>query len=201
MSSRRRFLVGVFAVLGHVRIRSRIIYLPLALAVVFLTGCDFARGKVSVVSLSDPRLAPMLQAMAAGDRSSMGFSSIPTNAAVYLVNRPLRRDAAITIFDTEALYQNIYRDIEFRQTATGYVWEYEIEFHPGPRTFKQSDHTAHEEIYIIYDATGISGVTPNKVHVRYEGPNSRLDNGRFPSGKDLTLEEVRPVLEEWRRKR
>ena len=143
----------------------------------------------------------MLQAMAAVDRTAMGFSSIPSNAVVYLVNRPLRRDAAITIFDTEALYQEIYRDVEFRQTATGYVWEYEIELHPGPRTFKQSGHTAHEKIYLIYDATGISGVTSNKVHVRYEGPDNRLDNGRFPSGRDLALEEVRPVLEEWSRKR
>jgi hypothetical protein len=141
--------------------------------------------------------------MAASDRSSMGFSSIPSNAVVYLINPPLPRcrDADIRIFDTEALYQDIYRYVQFRQTATGYVWEYEMEVHPGPRTFKQSGHTAHEEIDIIYDATGISGWTPNKVHVRYHGPTDLFSGSRFPDGKDLTLDEVRPVLEEWRQKR
>lgn len=175
--------------------------LALVLGAVFLSGCDDPKGGIYICSISDPRLAPMLQAMAAVDRGSMGFSAIPTNAVIYLVNHPERRDAAMRIFNTEALYQGVYRDLEFRKTATGYIWEFEIECQPGPTTFKQSGHTAHEEIYIIYDATGISGVTPNQVHVRYHGPDNPLDRGRFPSGKDLELEQVRPVLEEWRQKR
>ena len=141
--------------------------------------------------------------MGASDRNSMGFSSIPSNAVVYLINRPRGRDADIRIFDTEALYQDIHRYIGFRQTATGYVWECETEVHPGPKTFKQSGHTAHEEISLMYDVTWMSGLTPNKLHVRYHGPweGDRSNGGRFSSGKDLTLDEVRPVLEEWTQKR
>jgi hypothetical protein len=188
--------------LSHIR------HFALVLAAVSLTGCDSSTG-ISVASLSDPRVAPLLQAMAASDRSSMGFSSVPSNAVVYLINPPLprRRDADIRMFDTEALYQDVYRYVQFRQTATGYVWEFEMEVHPGPKTFFQSGntdhqwHTAHEEISISYDTTGSSGVTPNKVHVRYHGPTDLFSGSRLPDGKDLTLDEVRPVLEEWRQKR
>ena len=139
--------------------------------------------------------------MAASDRSSMGFSSIPSNAVVYLINRPRGRDADIRIFDTEALYEDIYRYVGFRQTATGYVWECEVEVHPGPRTFKQGGHTAHEEINLMYDATWGLGLTPNKVHVRYHGPFDLLSGERFPNGRDLSLDEVRPVLQDWGQKR
>ena len=68
----------------------------------------------------------------------------------------------------------------------------EFETHPGPRTFTQSGHTAHEQISIIYDTTGIFWVTPNKLHVQYNGLDSRIADR-----KDLTLDEVRPVLAEW----
>ena len=173
---------------------SHILHLLLAVGVVFLSGCDSGTGKVS---LTDPALAPMLQAMAAVDRAALGFTPIPTNAMVHLDSRSgARYDAMLIIFDTPARYHGVYRNIEFGKTATGYKWLREFETHPGPMTFRQSGHTAHEEISIIYDATGISGVTPNKLHVYYHGPDSRLI-----SGKDLTLDEVRPILAEWSQKR
>lgn len=139
----------------------------------------------------------MLQAIAVGDRAALGFTSIPTNALVYLDSHPnTRRDVEIIIFDTPALYNDIHRNIEFRKTATSYEWLREFETHPGPRTFKQSGHTAHETISISYDTTGISGGTTNKLHVNYHGFDSRL-----VSGKELTLDEVRPILAEWSQKR
>jgi hypothetical protein len=176
----------------------RIIHLLLAVAVVFLSGCAFVAGKVS---LSDPALAPMLQAIAAVDRAALGFTPIPTNAVVFLDSRPAalsgeRYDATLIIFDTPARYGGVYRNIEFRKMATGYKWLREFETHPGPRTFNQSGHTAHEEISIIYDTTGISGVTPNKLHVHYNGFDSRIADR-----KDLTLDEVRPILAEWSQRR
>jgi len=175
------------------RTMSRIIHLLLAVTVVFLSGCDFVTGKVL---LSDPQLAPMLQAIAAVDRAALGFTPIPTNAVVHLDSRPgARYDAMLAIYNTTALYDGIYRNIEFRKTATGYKWLREFETHPGPKTFKQSGHTAHETISIIYDTTGILGVTPNKLHVYYDGFDSRI-----VSGKDLTLDEVRPILAEWSQK-
>jgi hypothetical protein len=164
------------------------------IAAIYLTGWYFG---TRTVSLSDPRLAPMLQAIAAVDRAALGFTPIPTNAVVYLDSRPsTRSDANLCIYDTLALYGGIHRNIEFRKTATGYEWLREFETHPGPRTFTQSGHTAHEEIFIAYDTTGISGVMPNKLHVYYHG-----SDGRIVSAKDLTLDEVRPFLAEWSQKR
>jgi hypothetical protein len=163
-------------------------HLLLAVTVVFLSGCDTGK-----LSLSAPALAPMLQAIAAVDRAALGFTPIPTNAEVHLDRRSDGRyDAMLIIFDTPARYGGVYRNIEFRKMATGYKWLREFETHPGPRTFTQSGHTAHEEISIIYDSTGISGVTPNKLHVHYNGFDSRIADR-----KALTLDEVRPVLAEW----
>lgn len=171
----------------------RAFFLIELLVAVFLSGCGFATGKDL---LSDPKLAPMLQAMAAVDRAALGLTPIPTNALVYLDIHPgARHDATLVVFDTSARYHGVYRNIEFRKTATGYTWLREFETHPGPRTFTQSGHTAHEEIFISYDTTGISGVTPNKLHVSYHGPDSRM-----VSGKELTLDEVGPILIEWSQK-
>ena len=185
--------------LAHIRrTMPHSVHLLLAVTVVFLSGCDTGK-----VSLSDPQLAPMLKAIAAVDRAALGLTPIPTNAEVHLYSRSdARYDAMLIIFDTPALYAGVHRNIEFRKTATGYKWLREFETHPGPMTFKQLGntdhqlHTAHEEISIIYDTTGISGVTPNKLHVYYHGPDSRI-----VSGKDLSLDNVRPFLAEWSQKR
>ena len=135
----------------------------------------------------------MLQAMAAVDRAALGFTPLPTNAVVHLDRRSgARYDAILIIFDTPARYHGVYRNIEFGKTATGYKWLREFETHPGPRTFNQSGHTAHEEISITYDTTGISGVRPNKLYVHYNGFDSRIADR-----EDLTLDEVRPILAEW----
>jgi hypothetical protein len=171
----------------------RIIYPFLALATVFLPGCG---NKTRTLSISDPQLAPILQAVAASDRATLGFSSIPTNAVVYLDSRSdVRHDVNIIVFDSPALYYDIHRDIELRKTETGYQWIRELETHPGPKTFTQSGHTKHEEIYIAYDTTQVMGITPNKLHIHYEGPGSQ-----FASGKELKLDQVRPFLAEWSQK-
>src|ERR1035437_7907917 len=139
----------------------------IAIAVIYLAGWYFG---TRMISLSDPRLAPMLQAIDASDRVALGFSSIPTNAVVYLHSHSdARSDVGIIVFDSPALYYEIYRGIEFRKTETGYKWIRELETHPGPNTFKQSGHTKHEEIYIAYDTTEVMGITPNKLHIHYEG--------------------------------
>ena len=170
-----------------------IVYLFLVLPIMFLTGCG---SKTRTLSISDPQLAPILQAIDASDRAALGFSSIPTNAVIHLDSRSdARHDVEIIVFDSPALYYDIYRNIEFRKTETGYKWIRELESHPGPKTFTQSGHTKHEEIYIAYDITEVMGITPNKLHIHYEGPASP-----FTSGKEITLDQVRPVLAEWSQK-
>jgi hypothetical protein len=54
-----------------------IVHLSFALTVVALSGCGFVPEKVS---LSDPRVTPLLQAAASFDRVTYGFIPIPTNA-------------------------------------------------------------------------------------------------------------------------
>jgi hypothetical protein len=169
------------------------IHLLLAVAVVFLSGCDTGK-----VSLSDPRLASMLQAIAAVDRAALGFTPIPTNAVVHLHGAGAGYDAMLIIYDTPALQAGVYRNIGFRKTGTAYKWIFEQEIHPGPGTFKQLGntdhqwHTAHEFIVITYDTVGMLGVTPGKLCVAYDGRDSRIADR-----KDLTLDEVSPILAEW----
>ena len=172
----------------------------IGLSIVFLSGCGAQTKKLS---LSDPRLAPMLQAMAAVDRAALGFTPIPTNAMALLVTRPVAGfDAMLNIFDTPALNAGVHRVIGFRKTATGYKWILEQETHPGPKTFSQAGntdhrwHTAHESIIITYDTRGTLGTTPGKLAVYYSGPDTRMANR-----KDLTLDEVRPILLDWSQKR
>jgi len=145
----------------------------------------------------------MLQAIAAVDRAALGFASIPTNAVVLLVGRPVAGyDAMLCVFDTPALNAGIHRTIGFRKTATGYKWILEQEIHPGPKTFIQSGnkdrqwHTAHEWIIITYETESLMGHPPGKLCVDYDGPDSRV-----AKRKDLTLDEVRPILAEWTQKR
>ena len=172
----------------------RISHLILALSVVFLSGCG---SKSRTLSISDAQLSSELQAMAASDRAALGFSPIPTNAVVHLDSRSdARRDVEILIFDSPKLYSDIYRNVEFRKTESGYKWIRELECYPGPKTFTQSGHTKHEAIYIAYDTTGAMGIASNTLHIHYEGPESP-----FTSGTELTLDQVRPVLTEWSQKR
>ncbi len=138
----------------------------------------------------------MLQAIAAVDRAALGFTPIPTNAVALLVNRPVAGyDAMLNVFDTPALNAGVHRTIGFRKTATGYKWILEQETHPGPNTFTQSGHTAHEWILISYETERLTGRPPGKLCVDYTGPDSRIADR-----KDLTLDEIRPILAEWTQK-
>lgn len=145
------------------RTMSRIIHLFLPVTVVFLSGCDFVTGKVS---LSDPALAPMLQAIAAVDRAALGFSPIPTNAVVHLDSRSgARYDAMLHIYNTPALHDGIHRIIEFRKTATGYKWILEAGNSPRPEDIHpERPYIARVDCYHLRDR-GPNG-TPARQAVR-----------------------------------
>jgi hypothetical protein len=176
------------------------IYPFLAILIVCLTGCGRKTRTASfsdpqLIPISDPQLAPFIQAIHASDGASLGFSSIPADAAVYLhSDSNARRDVEIMVFNSPAQYNDIYRDIEFRKTDTGYKWIREMEIHPGPKTF-MGKHNKHEEIDIAYDTSDVYGITSNKLFIHYEGPVSP-----FASGKEVTLDEARQVLAKWSQK-
>jgi hypothetical protein len=169
----------------------RIAHLVLLLTTVALSGCGFVPEKVS---LTDPRLAPLLQAIAAVDRASFGFTPISTDADVRLESRPRAGyDAMLHI------YASTSRTIAFRKDTAGYRWIGEQEIHRGPKTHTTPDGTFNEEIVISYEleriTPGATGVPLRQVHVSYHGEDRRLAH-RY----DLTLDEVRPILAEWRQK-
>lgn len=180
------------AELGVVRPFSRVM-LRIASALLILTtaalsGCGFVPEKVL---LTDPRLAPMLQAIAAVDRASLGFTPIATNADVRLESRPRAGyDAMLHI------YSGTSRTIAFRKDTAGYRWIGEQEIHKGPKTYTTPDGTFNEQIVISYEleriTPGATGVPLRQIKVSYAG-----EDGRLVHRYDLTLGDVKPILAEW----
>jgi len=149
-----------------------------------LASCSFFPEKVS---WNDTRLAPMLKAIDAVDRSSLGFTSIDRTSTVRLENRPRAGyDAMLHINGHTS------RTIAFRKTPEGYKWIHEQETYSGPRTYTTVDGTFHEQIVVTYGTEAVSGHAPNKLHVQYFGEDSRLTENR-----SLALEQVRPIIAEW----
>jgi hypothetical protein len=149
-----------------------------------LASCGFGPQKVS---WEDTRLAPLLKAIDAVDRSSLGFTSIDPTSTFRLENRPRAGyDAMLHI------YGHTSRAIAFRKTSEGYKWIHEQEIYSGPRTYTTVDGTFHEQIIVTYGTEAVSGHAPNKLHIEYWGEDSRL-----PANQPLTLEQVRPIIAEW----
>lgn len=141
------------------------------------------------VSWSDPRLAPMLAAIAAVDRASLGFTPIDRSSIVRLESDPRAGyDAMLHIEGRTS------RTVAFRRNAGGYEWIHEQEIHTGPKTYESPDGTLDEQIVVTYERQRISGHEPGKLHVEYWGEDPRL-----PANQPLTLDQVRPILAEWDR--
>lgn len=155
-------------------------------ALVFvIVACDFVPEKVT---WGDPRLVPMLKAIEAVDRSSLGFTPIQPNATVSLESRPRAQyDAMLHI------YGDTSRTIAFRKIGNEYKWISEQEAYTGPKTYETPDGTLREQIVITFGTESVSGHEPNKLHVEYWGEDPRLVGRR-----NLTLKQVFPIIEEWK---
>lgn len=151
-----------------------------------LASCGFVPEKVS---WSDPRLAPMLQAIAAVDRAALGFTPIASTSSVRLELRSGGGyDAMLHIAGATS------RTVAFRKTPGGYQWIHEQESHTGPKTYTTADGTLQERISVTYGTAPISGHAPNQLHIVYWGEDPRL-----PAHRPLTLEQVRPIIAEWKK--
>jgi len=157
-------------------VRSLLLVLLLAVA----TACGFVPEKVS---LTDPRVKPMLDAMALVDRASLGFTAVESDADIRIELRSqFGYDAMLHVSGTTR------RTIAFRRKGAGYEWIGEQERHEGPKTYDSPDGTFRESITITNEIVPLSGGT----RITYTGPDPRLENR-----SDLTLDDVRPILEEW----
>src|SRR4051812_27869093 len=101
---------------------------PIAALMLLLPSCGFIPEKVS---WSDPRLSPLLKAIDAVDRASLGFTPIDRSSIVRLESRPQAKYDAMLHIDGKTS-----RTIAFRRTPEGYKWIHEQEIHTGPRTYK-----------------------------------------------------------------
>jgi hypothetical protein len=138
--------------------------------------------------MSDPRLVPFIKAIGAVDRTHLGFSPISTNARVQLdEGAKMPCDALLHI------YADTSRTVAFRKMPGGYRWIAETEEHYGPKNYTNIDGTLQEELVVSYQAEQLDGTPTNQIRVAYYGEDKRLA-GR----DDLTLEAIKPILEEWK---
>jgi hypothetical protein len=151
---------------------------------VLLQACGLVPQKVS---MDDPPVQRLLKAAASFDRTSYGFSPIPTQADVRLELRPTSRYDAMLHIRAKTV-----RTIAFRKDHGNYVWVGEQETFDGPKKYKTLDGTFNEAITLTYEIQSISGYPLNQLNVTYRGEDARLI-GRT----DLSLATVKPILKEW----
>ena len=154
------------------------------LVVLAVIGCRFG---TESVQLSDPRIQPLLKAMEQVDRAALGFTPVTTNADIRLELASGREyDAMLHVYGATG------RTIAFRKTPSGYRWISEQENFTGPRWHQSVEGTFRESIVIEYQTERVNGIPTNQRYIRYSGGDTNL------SDRELTLEEVRPVLDQWR---
>lgn len=166
----------------------RYVHILLCFAVAVMSGCD-ARPDLGPkqVSLSDNNIAPMLKAIAAVNRTSLGFTPIPTNADIRLeIGSRTGYDAMLYV------YADTHRTIAFRKTQDGYRWIGEQEIYYGPKTFTDVDGTCQEHLVVEYQTEPVTGIPTNQIHISYVGQDSRL------VGRQLTLTDIQPFLKKWK---
>jgi hypothetical protein len=135
---------------------------------------------------------PFVAAMNEVDRASLGFSEIPPDATVqteYATLTALGYDVMLHV------YADTSRTISFERDDGSYKWIGEQEIYTGPGEYESADGLFDEQISITYNTVETFGapLPLNTVHVHYVG-----DDPRLWSKSNLTLEDVAPILEEWR---
>jgi hypothetical protein len=152
----------------------------------FFAGCGFIPEHAS---LSDSRIKPLLDAVAAVDRASLGFTPIQADAKVTWERRPQRDyDQMLHI------YGRTSRTIAFRKTESGFRWIGEQEIYTGPHTYDSVDGKYREQMTVTYkgEQVAMHGHPLKRLVITYHGEDSRLRHLR-----GLTWDEVRPILREW----
>lgn len=149
---------------------------------------------LNVTTMDDEALKPFLDAMEKVDRASLGFTPIPPDARVE-IEWATWRDAGYDVM--LHIYADTSRTVAFRREGDGsYRWIHEQEIHTGPRQYATADAgRVYERIAITYETEPVSGAPLNMLFITYSGEDPRL---RLKSSFDLTLEDVLPILEEWR---
>lgn len=159
------------------------------LLTVALVGCGLIPERVA---FDDERMQPLLAAVDEVDREELGFTELSPDAEYRLEGKAWKGwntyDAMLHV------YGRTSRTIAFRRAANGFVWIGEQESTQGPGRFDSPDGVLREQITITFDRAGVYGTPRDQVHVSYQGEDPTL---AWPN--ELTLSEVVPILERWRR--
>jgi len=167
----------------HTRLPGRMFLLEVVVALVFV-GCGVFPENVSV---SDQRVQSLLKAGADFDRTSYGFSPLPTSGRVRLEWKSRSGyDAMLHLGGKTS------RTIAFRKSGSGYFWIGEQETFEGPKMFRTVDGTFHEAVVLDFEREHVSGFPLNRLNVSYRG-----EDPRFAGRLDLALDDVKPILKEW----
>jgi hypothetical protein len=150
-----------------------------------LVGCNLMVPEK--VSYDDKRLKPMFDAMAAVDRASLGFTPVPKNAELKLEGPSKYYDAMLLVS-----FNNRESSIAFRKQGNGYRWIGEQEIHSGPSKSYAYEKVKYETITITYETEYVTGMPPNKVHIKYDGPM-----GLIMTRGQLSLQEAIKIEKQW----
>lgn len=150
-----------------------------------LAGCGIFPEKVS---MDDPRIQPHLKAAATFNRTKYGFTPLSYKEQVRWESKPRPRYDAMLHLESKTT-----RTIAFKKTPTGYKWIGEQETFQGPKQYTTVDGTFYEQICLTYDIQPVSGFPLNRLNITYNGEDTRLANK-----KELTLDDIRPILKEWK---
>jgi hypothetical protein len=159
----------------------------LLLVILLLTATIACNILPKKVTMSDPRIKPLLDAAGSFSRTQFGFTPLPVKADVRWESRPrVGYDAMLHISSTT------YRTIAFRRDATGFRWVGEQETFKGPHKYETVDGRFNEEIVLTYETEHISGAPLDQLYIAYHGDDPRLCWPRA-----MTLADAQAVLKQW----
>ena len=140
--------------------------------------------------LGDEKLEPYKHAITDINRASLGFTPIPTDAKIKILNN---QEGYVYCPDVELYIPDLpfkRQHICLEKVGEVYVWYKEFEVYLGPEEW--------DTLWFAYSSTsGVLGGVDDEPYVliiEYRGP----EDPRYQN-KDLSREDVQPIIDEWRR--
>jgi len=161
--------------------------------------------------LGSPEVAPLVAAIYASPRSSIGFTPLPRAHPM----RIERRRRSSTGYDVmlHLYWPKRSETIGFVKGEQGYKWVCDQEIHVGPREHDHPDGRSKEKIIITYsvrdesaDIRGRHGIQPGLL-VTYIGPDETLTresmltlpfHGPADQAAKRMLDRLRPMIRDWK---
>lgn len=140
------------------------------------------------IAYSDPELAPLWKAVEVVDREDLGFTPVSKDSKIR-IERANGRTYDVMLH----IYHHTSRTIAFKKKDDSFIWIGEQEVFKGPGEHETPDGLFNERIVLTYDIEEISGYPTNILNISYAGEDSRL-----MSNRGLTLDDILPILEEWK---